>query len=267
MRRLLIIDDELEALELIRQIFTEFGYRVFSASRGKEGLELARRTRPDLVLLDLRLPDMKGEEVLQAMRKELPQTKVIVGSGYVGDPVKKDELRALGAVAVYDKPIVIKEFRKAVSDHIGFPTALKVLVIDDNREFAEEISFFFKNDRSTQWEFHTATTGEEGLAKIPELWPDLVLLDLVLSENPQNPYHSGVQVFEEIKKKYSIPVVIVAGHPDAFDAHQLTQHGIAAIFSKDELIGGPESVQHILDALKGITLTWAPSGAKSQARS
>lgn len=265
MRKLLIIDDEPDTLELIRQIFTEYAYKVFMAATGKEGLTLARQTKPDLVLLDLRLPDIKGEELLPLFKKDLPETKVIVGSAYAGEEGKKKELLALGAAAVYDKPIVMKEFRKAVNAFIGLPTALKVLLIDDDKGFAEELKFFFDNDAETKWEFFSASSGEEGFRKIEEFWPDLVLLDLVLSTDESKPFHSGVEVFQEIKKKYFVPVVVLAGHPDAYDGASLSRTGIAAIFAKDELIGGPDSIQHILNALKSISVTWSNSVTKRRA--
>ena len=125
-------------------------------------------------------------------------------------------------------------------------------MIDDERAFAEELKFFFDNDRATKWEFHSAVSGEEGLARIEEVWPDIILLDLVLSTDESRKYHSGAEVFEEIKKKYFVPVVVLAGHPDAHEGPPLTRRGIAALFAKDELIGGPDNIQHTLNALKGI---------------
>ena len=265
MRKLLIIDDEPDTLELIRQVFTEFAYRVFMATTGKEGLASALQVKPDLILLDLRLPDMSGEDLLVELRKKVPQTKIIVGSAYAEDPAKKKEVLKLGAVAVYDKPLVIKNFRKAVNDFIGLPSALKVLLIDDERAFAEELKFFFDNDRATKWEFHSAVSGEEGLARIEEVWPDIILLDLVLSTDESRKYHSGAEVFEEIKKKYFVPVVVLAGHPDAHEGPPLTRRGIAALFAKDELIGGPHNLQHTVNALHKICLTWSNSAPQTKA--
>lgn len=265
MRKLLIIDDESDTLEIIRQIFIEYAYRVFIARTGKEGLELAQQTKPDLILLDLRLPDMPGEELLTELRNKVPQSKIIVGSAYAGDPAKKKEVLDRGAVAVYDKPLVIKDFRKAVNDFIGLPPALKILLIDDEPEFVEGLKFFFDNDRVTKWEFHSALSGEEGLAKIGEVWPDVVLLDLVLSTDQSKRFHSGAEVFEEIKKKYFVPVVVLAGHPDAHEGPSLTKRGIAALFAKDELIGGLDNIQHVLNALKGICLTWSNSTPRAKA--
>lgn len=256
MRKILIIDDEPDTLELIRQIFTEYAYKVTIAHTGTEGFDLARQIKPDLILLDLCLPDMNGEKLLVDLHRELPQSKVIVGSAYAREEAKKKGLLESGAVAVYDKPIVLRQFRNAVNQFIDHPASLKVLLIDDEKQFSEELKFFFDNDRTTKWEFVSVRTGEEGLAKIEEMWPDLVLLDLVLSTSDTKQFHSGAEVFEAIKKKYFMPVVILAAHPDAYEGSSLTKKGIAAILSKDELIGGPDNIQHILNALKGICLTW-----------
>jgi len=77
----LTIEDE----ELIRDSFRfyleDYGYKVLEAENGKEGLEVIHTQNPDVVLLDLRMPEMDGLEVLQQLRKEKPDLPVIVISG------------------------------------------------------------------------------------------------------------------------------------------------------------------------------------------
>jgi two-component system, OmpR family, KDP operon response regulator KdpE len=74
---ILVIDDEPQILRAIRTILTEKDFRVTTASRGEEGLALAAATEPDLVILDLGLPDMDGVEVCQRLR-EWTQIPVII---------------------------------------------------------------------------------------------------------------------------------------------------------------------------------------------
>ena len=66
--RILVVDDEPDILELTRFALTREGYQVETASTGDEGLARMRRARPDLVVLDLMLPDVSGTEICRTMR-------------------------------------------------------------------------------------------------------------------------------------------------------------------------------------------------------
>ncbi len=104
---ILVIDDEPQILRAIRTILTEKGFRVSAASRGEEGLTLAATTAPDLIILDLGLPDMDGTEVCARLR-EWTQTPIIILS--VRDS-ERDKVAALdmGADDYLTKPFGIEE--------------------------------------------------------------------------------------------------------------------------------------------------------------
>ena len=68
--RILCIEDEAEMIELMRLILSRKGYQVSGAAGGQEGLEKVREEMPDLVLLDLMMPDMGGWEVYQQMKAD-----------------------------------------------------------------------------------------------------------------------------------------------------------------------------------------------------
>jgi two-component system, OmpR family, response regulator VicR len=78
--RILCIDDEKEIIDLIRLILARKGYEVAGATSGDEGLAKARSWKPDLVLLDLMMPDMDGWEVFHRIRADesLAEIPVIV---------------------------------------------------------------------------------------------------------------------------------------------------------------------------------------------
>jgi two-component system response regulator VicR len=67
-RRILYIEDDAEIIDLVRLILSRKGYDVTGANGGREGLDLVRQTLPDLVLLDLMMPDMDGWDVYQQMK-------------------------------------------------------------------------------------------------------------------------------------------------------------------------------------------------------
>ena len=104
---ILVIDDEPQILRAIRTILTEKQFRVTTASRGEEGLTLAAANEPDLIILDLGLPDMDGVEVCMRLR-EWTQTPIIILS--VRDS-ERDKVAALdmGADDYLTKPFGIEE--------------------------------------------------------------------------------------------------------------------------------------------------------------
>ena len=69
-KRIVCIEDEPEMIDLIQLILNRRGFKVTGAAGGKEGLQMVRDTHPDLVLLDLMMPDMDGWEVYQQMKAD-----------------------------------------------------------------------------------------------------------------------------------------------------------------------------------------------------
>ncbi|MBP6177700.1 MAG: response regulator [Anaerolineales bacterium] len=104
---ILVVDDELQIQRAIRTILTEKGFKVTTASRGEEGLALAATTEPDIVILDLGLPDMDGVEVCTRLR-EWTQIPIIILS--VRDS-ERDKVSALdkGADDYLTKPFGVEE--------------------------------------------------------------------------------------------------------------------------------------------------------------
>jgi DNA-binding response OmpR family regulator len=70
MKKILIVEDELAYLKLLKSQLTEKGYEVSEAVNGKKGLEAAKKEKPDLILLDIRMPVMDGMTMLGLLRKE-----------------------------------------------------------------------------------------------------------------------------------------------------------------------------------------------------
>ncbi|MFZ2096078.1 MAG: response regulator [Anaerolineales bacterium] len=77
-KRLAYIEDEAEMIDLVRLILSRRGYTVLGANGGREGLELIRNEIPDLVLLDLMMPDMDGWDVYHQLKSEVPTRDIPV---------------------------------------------------------------------------------------------------------------------------------------------------------------------------------------------
>ena len=103
--KLVAIDDEMEFTKTIDQFFSTRGYEVHVALTGTSGIELVDYHNPDVVLVDLKLPGLDGDEVLKHIRRTHPQTKVIVITAYNDGGKTRDRLLGLGAFAHFDKPL------------------------------------------------------------------------------------------------------------------------------------------------------------------
>ncbi len=80
--KILIIDDETDLRDLIKDVLEEEGYEVFCASNGADGILLNETINPDLIVLDLRMPGMDGIETLQNIRKNDDKVIVVILTGY-----------------------------------------------------------------------------------------------------------------------------------------------------------------------------------------
>ena len=105
MPKLVAIDDEMEFTKAIDHFFSSRGYEVHVALTGTSGLELVDYHEPEVVLVDLKLPGMDGDEVLQRITRAHPKTKVIVITAYNDGGKTRDRLLSLGAFAHFDKPL------------------------------------------------------------------------------------------------------------------------------------------------------------------
>ncbi len=101
---ILIIEDEIIIRDTFRFCLEDYGYRVLEAENGRIGLEMIRKNHPDLVLLDLRMPEMDGLEVLKKLGSDTHDLPVIVisGAGFAGDV---EEAMKCGACNYLLKPV------------------------------------------------------------------------------------------------------------------------------------------------------------------
>ena len=98
-----IIDDEETLLISFKSFFSQKGYQVTTSTSGKEGLQKIKKKPPDLVFLDLKLPDLNGLEVLEKIKSIDPEIAVIMMTGYTDSTLIKESLEA-GVLKVLYKP-------------------------------------------------------------------------------------------------------------------------------------------------------------------
>jgi two-component system, cell cycle response regulator DivK len=107
--RILVVEDNERNLKLVRDVLQYAGYDVIAASSGEQGVALARERVPDLVLMDLQLPEMDGAEALRLLRDD-PLTREIPVVAVTALAMKDDRERALdaGFDSYIEKPISVR---------------------------------------------------------------------------------------------------------------------------------------------------------------
>ncbi len=115
-KKILVVDDEPDVITYLKMMLTEAGFEVVTASDGMEGLEQARKEKPDLVVLDLLMPKNTGVDFYRKMRKdkEIAKTPVIIVSAIAGRNLAVGQ-----AVAVFDKPVEPEELVAAINQALG----------------------------------------------------------------------------------------------------------------------------------------------------
>jgi DNA-binding response OmpR family regulator len=110
---ILIIDDEPAVAEMLRDIFTSSGYAVDGATNGGDALMLATLSRPDAVILDIKLPDTSGSEVLAKLRELDDSIAVVMLSGSDDEDLARSLLKS-GAIDYIRKPFRVEQLTQAV---------------------------------------------------------------------------------------------------------------------------------------------------------
>lgn len=116
-QRLLIVEDDLYLREAFRMMLEDAGYQVAEASTGAEALAAVEQHKPDLILLDLGLPDRNGLDVARAIKQEPRTADVIIVAltGRVGAEEKRECLEA-GCRAYFAKPVSPRELLKKLPE-------------------------------------------------------------------------------------------------------------------------------------------------------
>jgi two-component system, cell cycle response regulator DivK len=116
---ILVVEDEPRNLKLIRDLLHVTGYETLEATDGRQGVELARAHKPDLILMDISMPIMDGIEATKALKADA-ETKNIPIIALTSHAMKGDEdkIRAAGCDGYLTKPIDTREFLKMVVSYL-----------------------------------------------------------------------------------------------------------------------------------------------------
>jgi CheY-like chemotaxis protein len=105
MTKILAVDDESSFVEMIKSYFEPRGYDVLIAHDGAQALGIAEAEQPDIALIDLKMPGIKGDEVMNRLKSISPYTKCLMVTASEGEGRIAEKMLKLGAYACFDKPL------------------------------------------------------------------------------------------------------------------------------------------------------------------
>lgn len=235
MSRIFVVDDEDSILTLCDQIFTKEGHEVISFLSGEKALKMLESRRPDLVLMDLRMPGENGLEVLKRFPKEKGRrVPVALFSSYITQEIEK-EAYAAGAIDVIPKDIETADLRERVrhllrAKHRLFGEAeetaakQKILVVDDEPGIRELLKDFFERQG---YPTLTAKNGEEGVMLVRTEQPAMILLDVSM------PGMDGIATLKKIREiNPEVGVVMATSMRDEQTAREASELGAYAYVLK-----------------------------------
>ncbi|RYC32387.1 PAS domain-containing sensor histidine kinase [Lichenibacterium minor] len=198
--RILVVDDDPAARDLLARFLKREGFAVTGAADGQAGLTLARALRPQAILLDVEMPKMDGWSVLHALRQDpaLVDTPVVMVS------VKNEQslAYALGATDYLLKPVDWDRLKR-VMDRVHPHKEGVVLVIDDDEGARERMRFALSRDG---WTVVEAENGQRALERLDGVTPSLILLDLMM------PVMDGFDFLKRLRQRADgglVPVVVL----------------------------------------------------------
>lgn len=138
-RKILVVDDNIQFADIMVQILENHGFRVSMASNGNMAIEKVSSENPELVLLDLKLPDIPGEEVLKKIKEIKKDIGVIIVTGFGGEQTAVDMMRK-GAMDFLSKPVESETLLRAVKNTLKMRDAQHE---DEQRKGYSSLENFF----------------------------------------------------------------------------------------------------------------------------
>lgn len=199
----MIVDDDPEFAASIAEIFEADGHGVTIAENASEAMEKIRRHKPDLVLMDIKMPGMDGVTAYVNMKDVYPDLRVILVTAYPEVDLISTALQE-GAFGCFEKPLDQERLLCVIEDALA--ENAKVLVIDDDVDFGKSIEAVLmeKGYRITLSHHHDAA-----LAEVRQRNFDLVLLDIKLG------VQDGWKTYCALREiRPNMPVLAITGYGD-----------------------------------------------------
>ena len=229
MSTILVVDDERLMCDLLGSVLARHGHEVLTALNGRDGLELFKTHRPRFTLLDLRMPEMNGIEVLKQLRTIDPQAAVMILTAWGSDALEQ-QARQLGVVDFLSKRLSLDVLVEAMertlqqSAQAASPAQAAapaeapqaalaaaddgdfILVVDDEPQIRDLLKRFLS---LRGYKVRVASDGQQALTMVEQEAPQLIVLDVYM------PGINGVEVLRQLRRrKFTGGVILLTGSQD-----------------------------------------------------
>lgn len=197
----LIVDDDAATRDLLERFLGKEGFPVRSAPDGRAGLDLARRLRPRVILLDVTMPRMDGWSVLRTLKSDPELSKIPVVMVTIID--EQNLAFTLGATDYLAKPIEWDRLKDVMDRYKGGEARGTALVVDDDPDARDRLTSLLHRNG---WATAQAENGRAALDLVTRAKPALILLDLMMPEM------DGFAFLRELRANVDwrdIPVVVL----------------------------------------------------------
>ncbi len=220
-KKILLVDDDLQMREMLYNLLTRKGCRVFTSSGAREAVEIIKKQNPDLVLLDAKMPHMSGIEVLKKIRRHNKKIKIVMLTA-MDDMDLEKQARLHGASGFLKKQLDVDMILKSVDEILGERPPSEdgnkpILVVDDDARIRTLLVKFLKKRGFLA---HAADSGESALEIVKREPPIVVLLDIKM------PGMDGLVTLKKIKEiDAEMGVIMITGVNDQTTAEEAMKLG------------------------------------------
>jgi signal transduction histidine kinase/CheY-like chemotaxis protein/transcriptional regulator with GAF, ATPase, and Fis domain len=230
-KRILVIDDDPDAVYLLQENLSQQEFEIIGARNGQDGIHLARVGKPQAILLDIVMPGADGWQVLHDLKADPATSNIPVVFLTIVD--KKALGLQLGAAAYLLKPLDPVEVRDALDRVIGDAPARKkhVLVVDDDPNIVDMLRQFLPE---SNFSLESAQDGVEGLQAVEVNCPDIILLDIIM------PRLDGFGVVERLRanpQTRDIPIIVISARELTASESRRLRESVAVVMRKQGFEG------------------------------
>lgn len=255
---ILVVDDNPKTVKIIADYLHEAGYKVITASTGKEALLLADQYHPFAITLNIIMQDMDGWETLQKLKSKISTKDIPV----IMISVSNDNQTglALGASGFINKPVNKQTLISQIREINMLPE--RIMIVDDNEFELDQLSKMIETEQIKTIKAHG---GRECLELLEKEIPDLLILDLMM------PDIDGFKVLERLKEKpetLNLPVIILTAKDLSREEKENLSRNVALLTSKSEINSNRllKEIKRIIQELEKNKLKKALSKTDSKVR-
>jgi CheY-like chemotaxis protein len=200
MNKILMIEDEKAIVQIVQERLSLAGFEIFSAFDGRNGLQIAKDKKPDLIITDAMIPLMSGYELCKAIKLD-EDTKSIPIIVMTEKHRMEDSFMFLGVNNFLSKPIILDELESAVKNMLNFSQIMHLhkstILIHGRPEIISCCQQLLKGD--LHWTGYFSVNSDSFLQYAIKYIPDVIFIDLLVPGVPADEMIKKLQLIPELK--------------------------------------------------------------------